>query len=523
MKNGNLRLNTSNVFKKFLYLLAILTISVTFAAANAPSGKLDVEDAQELVKQAEKLMRKGQLPEAEKILRRAVAQYPKDSPAKLALAYLLLKQKKLVEAFNLALSIAQADPKNSFAFAILGMVYLNAGSFKDAEKLLINSVALNRREALGWFGLGMLDFYENRITKSLINLKAAVIYDDDEPDFVYALAQVAARGEKYTESAEAYRRFLRISPGNDTERRERIKGLISFLNFLGERRSTYNLEGKDNTIVPIDLTNDRPVIEVRVNSRDEPLRFVLDTGAGMTVISNETAKKLKIEPVSKGGVVRALGGDGKFDIVYGFLRTIEVGDVKIKNIPVYIREFHVMRDKIDGYIGLSLISKFLTTIDYGNLTFSLEKRKSDHKREVVDESLKLPLRLTSSGFLSGEVQLEGIEKPLNFIVDTGANISVISDEVADMENIKKFENEKKTRIIGAAGITGEVSSFLLPRVTFGTHSRENLMAVALDMNIINETSGFTQAGILGGNFLKNYRVTFDFERSEVTFVVNDKK
>lgn len=521
MKNRNLRLNTSNLFNKILYLLAILTISVTFAAATAPSGKFDVEDARELIKQAEKLIRKGQLSEAEKILRRAVAQYPKDSPAKLALSYLLLKQKKLVEAFNLALPVVKADPKNSFAFAILGMVYLNAGSFKDAEKLLINSVALNRREALGWFGLGMLDFYENRITKSLINLNAAVTYDDDEPDFVYALAQVAARGEKYAESAKVYRRFLRISPDNDTERRERIKGLISFLNFLGERRSTYNLEGKDNTIVPIDLTNDRPVIEVRVNGKDEPLRFVLDTGAGMTVISNKTAEKLKIQPVSKGGVARALGGDGKFDIVYGFLRTIEVGDVKIKNIPVYIREFHNTRDKIDGYIGLSLISKFRTTIDYGNLTFSLEKKKKNADRKVADESLKLPLRLTSSGFLSGEVQLEGVDKPLNFIVDTGANISVISDEVADMENIRKFENEKKTRIIGAAGITDEVSSFLLPKVTFGTHSRENLMAVALNMNVINETSGFAQAGILGGNFLKNYRVTFDFERSEVTFVVND--
>jgi hypothetical protein len=37
------------------------------------------------------------------------------------------------------------------------------------------------------------------------------------------------------------------------------------------------------------------------------------------------------------------------------------------------------------------------------------------------------------------------------------------------------------------------------------------------LDIINETSGFEQAGILGGNFLKNYRLTFDFKNSRVTF------
>jgi hypothetical protein len=74
------------------------------------------------------------------------------------------------------------------------------------------------------------------------------------------------------------------------------------------------------------------------------------------------------------------------------------------------------------------------------------------------------------------------------------------------------------RVIGAAGITEDVSSFILPRVSFGTHSRERVTAIALNLDIINEASGFVQAGILGGNFLKNYVLTFDFENSKVIFV-----
>ena len=142
----------------------------------------------------------------------------------------------------------------------------------------------------------------------------------------------------------------------------------------------------------------------------------------------------------------------------------------------------------------------------------------------METAISLPLRLTSSGFLSGEVQLEGIQEPLNFIVDTGASVSVISDDVANADGISSFVKSEKMRVIGSAGIADDVPSFLLPRVSFGTHSRKSITAIALDLDTINESSGFEQAGILGGNFLRNYRMTFDFKNSKVTFVpINQEK
>ena len=172
------------------------------------------------------------------------------------------------------------------------------------------------------------------------------------------------------------RNFWSISPRADKERRDRIKGLIRFLNFLGNRQSLYDVGGRENTSVPIKLISDRPVIELKVNGKAKPLKFVLDTGSGISVISQETAKELNIKSVAKGGLARAIGGTGKFEIVYGFLKKVEIGDVRISNVPVYIRQFHNKGENIDGYIGLSLISKFLTTIDYGNLTFALTKKEN---------------------------------------------------------------------------------------------------------------------------------------------------
>ncbi|MBK6586964.1 MAG: aspartyl protease family protein [Acidobacteria bacterium] len=245
---------------------------------------------------------------------------------------------------------------------------------------------------------------------------------------------------------------------------------------------------------------------------------MLDTGSGSSVISEATAKRLKIKSITKGGFARGIGGDGKFEIVYGLLRQIEVGDVNLRQVPVYIRKFHADAQDVDGYIGLALISKFLTTIDYGDKTFALTRRSNDEKEFRDAVGLSLPLRLTSSGFLSGEVQLQGVESPLNFIVDTGASVSVISAGVAKEDGLVPFANEEKLRVIGSAGVTNDVQTFKLPKVTFGKHSETDITAVALDLDVINEASGFEQSGILGGNFLKNYRMTFDFKNSKVTFV-----
>ncbi len=69
------------------------------------------------------------------------------------------------------------------------------------------------------------------------------------------------------------------------------------------------------------------------------------------------------------------------------------------------------------------------------------------------------------------------------------------------------------RVYGAAGIEDDVKLLMLPRFTLGTLVREHLPAAVLDLDPVNETAGFDQSGIVGGNFLRFYRVTIDFQRA----------
>jgi len=376
------------------------------------------------------------------------------------------------------------------------------------------ALSLREDEALAVAGLAMVDFYENRLLASLDGLRRAVSLNANEPDFIFNLAQAAARSEHYKEAADAYERFLVIAPHTDEDRRARIRGLIDFLRYLGTQRDLYDTSGSGQTTVPFDMPNNRPIINVRVNGRKEPLHFVLDTGSGISVISEETAKRLGMHAVARGGMARAIGG--KFEIVYGFLDSMEIGESHIDHIPVYIRKFYNDEVPVDGYIGLSVISKYLMTVDYGARTFSLKRQHSANDSvEVSASAIEIPIRTTSSGFLSSEVQVEGINRPFNFIIDTGASISVVSTRLLELEEMNNFKHPTRMRVYGAAGIADGVETLLLPRITLGKQTHEKLDVAVLDLDPVNETTGFIQSGIVGGNFLRNFRVTFDFKRSVI--------
>ena len=480
-----------------------------------------------------KALKKGDYTAAEKIFREILGKDARDTEARLGLSFSLFKQRNLQGAYDNAARVIMLDPLSARAHAILGASILGAGEFRLSIEEFRTALSLDEREALAISGLAMVDFYENRIGTALSGLRKAVSIDPDEPDYVFNLGQAAARNEKYKEAADAYERFLFIAPKTDVDRRARIVGLIDFLRYLGRQGSLYVPSAGVRTTVPFESFDNRPIISVRINGEKQPFKFVLDTGSGMSVLSEQTAKKLGLKPVARGGMARAVGGGGKFEIVYGYLNSIEIGDVGLDNVPVYIRRFFDTNIPVDGYLGLSVVSKFLASIDYGTRKVSLLKqnqsdvveswtmlRRGESAQSLLpltpnDGTIEVPLRTTSSGFLSGEVGLEGFDKTLNFIIDTAASITVVSEKLSQEEQLLDLLRPSKMRVYGAAGVTEDVKLLQLPRLSLGLSKLEKINAAVLDLEPVNETAGFTQSGILGGNFLKNFHVYFDFARGSI--------
>jgi predicted aspartyl protease/Flp pilus assembly protein TadD len=497
----------------------VLLAALAFVAAVAVAPGASASDEKARAR-AERATREGEYETAEKIYRELVAKDPKDSAARLGLSRALLKQRKNLEAFDHAARVIAREPESARAHALLGAALLGSGDFRLSVEEFRTALSFKDDEAIAIAGLAMVDFYENRIPQSLAGLRRAAFIDPNEPDYIFNLGQVAARNERYKEAADAYENFLRVAPKTDADRRARIRGLIDFLRYLGQQGNLLSVGGPNAVTVPFELVNSRPVINVRVNGSQKSLRFVVDTGAGMCVISDEAAEKMGLKSVARGGMARAVGGEGRFEIVYGFLQTLHVGEAKVERVPVYIRHFYNEQEPVDGYIGLSVLGKYVTTVDYGGHQMLL-LRDDEAKRAAAlpapPKSIEVPIRTTSSGFWSGEVGFEGLEKPVNFIIDTGASITVVSKALAARAGFERYAQAGYIKVYGAAGLADNIQTILLPRVALGTYTWQNIYAAVLDMDALNETAGFEQTGIIGGNILRRYRVTFDFTRGIVRF------
>ncbi|MBC7930620.1 MAG: aspartyl protease family protein [Rubrivivax sp.] len=494
-------------------LLASLAVLSVAGTASASDGKLRAR--------AERAIKNGEFTDAEKAYRELVAKDARDEQARLGLSLALLKQRKNQDAYDQAARVVAVNPLSARAHALLGTAMLNAGDFRLSVEEFRTALSFKDDDAMAISGLAMVDFYENRLGASLAGLRRAAFVDASEPDHHFNLGQVAARFERYAEAASAYEHFLRIAPRTDTDRRARIRGLIDFLRYLGTQSSLLDIGGPDHVELPFELVNNRPVIKVRVNGSKEQLRFVVDTGAGMCVVATHAAEKIGLKAVARGGQARAVGGAGRFEIIYGFMQTLNIGEAKIDRVPVYIRQFFNEHEPVDGYIGLSVLGKYLSTVDYGALKMTM-RRGGDRERYVpaattpdAPPAVEVPIRTTSSGFWSGEVNLDGLDKPANFIVDTGASISVVSEALAARMGMVKYAQGGRINVYGAAGLAENIQTLLLPRILLGSHTRRNVYVAVMDMDPINETAGFEQTGIVGGNILRHFRVTFDFERGVV--------
>jgi predicted aspartyl protease/Flp pilus assembly protein TadD len=497
--------------------LPVVVSLVIFVACAAGVFPVSASGGKERAR-AERALKEGEFVEAERLYREMVVRDAHDEQARLGLGLALLKQRKNQDAYDQAARVLAADPTDARAHSLLGSALLNSGDFRLSVEEFRTALSFKEDEALAVAGLAMVDFYENRLAASLAGLRRAAFIDPSEPDYLFNLGQVAARYERYAEAANAYEQFLRIAPRTDEDRRARIRGLIDFLRYLGTQTDLVSVGGPDRVELPFELVNNRPIVRVRVNNSKEEMRFVIDTGAGMCVISDKSAEKLGLKPVARGGQARAVGGQGRFEIVYGFLQTLHLGEARIDRVPVYIREFYNVQEPVDGYIGLAVLGKFLSVVDYGAAKMTL-LRDSARERETkppAPGAVELPIRTTSSGFWSGEVNLDGLDKPANFIVDTGASISVVSAALYARAGLERFRRPGRINVYGAAGLAQDIQMLLLPRIVLGSaHARQNVYAAVLDMDPINETAGFEQTGIVGGNILRYYRVTFDFARGVV--------
>lgn len=506
-------------------VLAVLVCATAPLGARAQTPSADVaKDVSKDVRGGNDAMRRGRYDLAEERFERAVAGAPDSDDARLGLSWSYCKQRKWLQSVEQAVKVLDREPQNARANALVGTVLMRVGVLPDATDSFLRAIKADEHEPLALAGLAELDLYAGNLPESLRRAREAVSRSPREPDFLYLLGQSAARQERFEEAASAYEQFLSVASDLDADRRARIRGLIVLYRRL-TNRTLYSIGGDKTADVPLSFTDGRlPVVEVSINGRG-PFRFVIDSGAGFVVVSDDLAKKLKIRPIAGGGTSRGVSGTGRFQIVYGILDRLAMNGLEIQNVPTYIRKVQeTEKTRVDGYIGLSVLSNFSTAIDFERRVLELRPPGSPIA-PAADGDIAIPYRMTNGGMLSVRADI-GKQTPLNFIVDTGATSTVVSQRAFDRYNlVEKQHKGVSVRVVGAGGVTENVPIVVLDRLELqGAPPRNDFVrAIVLDLDPVNETAGFEQSGIIGSDFLRFYRLEFDFDRSMIILRPNSRR
>lgn len=513
MKPGRVRLRVCGVI---IAVFAVLSPLCVRAQAEVDSSKT--------IRGGLDSVRKGHYEQAVERFEKAITMTPNSIDARLGLSWAYLKQRQFRASVEHAVKVVDQDPENARAHALIGTVLMRVGVLPEAGGEFQRALKSNEDEPLALAGMAELNLYVGNLSESIKRAREAVSRSPREPDFLYLLGQCAARQERFDEAAESYEKYLQYAPDVDSDRRARIRGLVQLYRRLNGR-NLYAQSGAKTVDVPISFTEARlPLVEVMINNKG-PFRLVIDSGAGFVVLSDDAARKLKMRPVASGGTSRGVSGTGRFPIIYGIIDRMSFGAMSVTNVPTYIRDVQESDKRaIDGYIGLSVLSNFIVAVDYERRVLELRPQGTAVAPPAPGD-ISVPYRITNGGMLSVRADI-GKDSPLNFIVDTGASSTVVSQRAFDQFNlVEKQHKGVSVRVVGAGGVTENVPIVVLDRLMIqgSPQTHDFVRALVLDLDPVNETAGFEQSGIIGSDFLRFFRVEFDFDSGLLILRPNAKR
>jgi Predicted aspartyl protease len=185
------------------------------------------------------------------------------------------------------------------------------------------------------------------------------------------------------------------------------------------------------TTVPVPLAIDNRggiVVDVRVNGLG-PFRFILDTGAARSIVSDDLARELRAPVVAKSEVVTSAGTDMRLVVrlgslalassrVDGLLAPVIPGDRLLQLGP-----------RVRGLLGQDFLSAFNYTLDYRRARLTWDEPLGCAGPNVV------PMVPAEGRFVMALRSESGT--PLRLVPDSGAEVAVLFGGARDSPSLSR--------------------------------------------------------------------------------------
>ncbi len=262
----------------------------------------------------------------------------------------------------------------------------------------------------------------------------------------------------------------------------------------------------ENADLPIHFMGNSPVIDVTIAGHT--LHMLLDTGAQTSLLTPAAAKTVPAKAFNAG--IYGLDGVG------GSVSTMTVStpDLKFGELTVTNASFSITNlfgkakghpADLDGVIGWNILSRLDLVLDFPD----------DHVMFLTPGTCaSVPWNGTYAelGFPPYSAQVPiGIKidgKPLTVLLDTGASLSLISQNALKGAGITPVEVETSSHYVGFGDLKGAQTREVFSNVTVGDVAYAN---VPLEVGAPNSFSDDDNniSGVLGEDFLRLNRIFID--------------
>lgn len=275
-------------------------------------------------------------------------------------------------------------------------------------------------------------------------------------------------------------------------------------------------------IMPYQSWQGLPIVLGTINDAKIPDRFVLATGLNACAITEAiyTRMALKASPrlvrVSILDTERAVNEAEMPRLQVG--QTGSTGTVRLENVPAaMVNVFGVLSrsprpDPPPCWLGAPFFAAFQVTFDFPHHVLILNPPKSPLPKEEGTQTVPIKVR---EGRIWVEAAVQGA-KPFQALVDTGTFGTLLPSEVAMKLRLKPLQ---EFSIVRANGKETRAALAVVPKLRLGKAEGKDVRVVFVSQDSPSEFD--RSRGVLGMDFLSQFKVTIDYDRQIMTLTPPD--
>lgn len=265
-------------------------------------------------------------------------------------------------------------------------------------------------------------------------------------------------------------------------------------------------------VLPMRMEKNLPLVQVTVNGA-QTLTFILDSAAANCVVDRARAAALGLNE-SGSAISSGSGGAQQVGLLVGVHLNLGELEIRPPRSITFDMKSLAFQSPVAGILGFPLFGKYIVEIDYPGSRVRIFQPGSYQPSPTAD---MLPIRMTIGPVVRGSIRVRG-QRPIeaDMQLDTGsAHVLTICSPFVDRHQLLDSADEVApgtTRGFGGATVdmVGRIEEVRIGRFAADKpvvrFSRQTTGTLGSEQHY---------SANLGGEFMKNYKVTFDIPGSRL--------